>query len=525
MTGKMKSIKQSVTIREILYYTAAGMLLATKGIGLDEGMLSFRLIMLVSCILLLTKMLLDEYDIREAIVVFLLSLWGVFTYVNTGSLGMFIYMILIVGMKNISLKRLFKVLGTIWCGCFFLTTTQAVFGGSKGVILIHDRFNLGPVVRESLGYTHPNVLHISYLVLMAFVLYNYEKKGKKLLKVIGILVLGDLFVFMYSLSTTGLIASVFYLMIHCYLLYRRKLTNVEKAGVIAFLPICIIVSLFLPFVGGDGLMFRIVNKLFNNRLLAIRFFFYNQGLSLWGGRNDKISGFSLDNSYASALVSYGIVCFIIIMAVYFFLMLYLLGNNCRKEIAILCAFFWCGISEPFLFNSSVKNITIFFVGYYLYSHLLKKGKKNRSYEKELTFFNKWDRAIVLKRIPELKRNSILQIIIIVLFLALIGVIYEVYTPEEKIKQVYADEQLCDLDAETIAFPDDGKAGTLVIGNPQKGEQVYYFTRSNGNLIIFQEKRHHMSELIYLAANVCLIILMIRIYKEKAKTDAYAEQED
>ena len=74
---------------------------------------------------------------------------------------------------------------------------------------------------------------------------------------------------------------------------------------------------------------------------------------------------NMDNSYVFALMTYGAVVFVLLMIAYFFTIRNLVKENRRKELAITLGFLIAGISEPFLFNTSFKNVSLIFVGSYL----------------------------------------------------------------------------------------------------------------------------------------------------------------
>ena len=66
---------------------------------------------------------------------------------------------------------------------------------------------------------------------------------------------------------------------------------------------------------------------------------------------------NMDNSYVFALMTYGVVVFVLLMIAYFFTIRNLVKENRRKELAITLGFLIAGISEPFLFNTSFKNVS------------------------------------------------------------------------------------------------------------------------------------------------------------------------
>ena len=275
------SVQKRVFLEELLYYFMFSILLATKGIGLDEGSILFRSCLLGACFLFIIKIIIGKYSGRELIFIIIALLYGVFSFINIGSFGLFVYILMVFGMKNISVRKVMTIGAYVWGCCMFFTTTAAIFFDRTGVRMVHEKLGVGPVLRESLGYTHPNVLHISYILFMVFVLYLCKKE--KFIKTVILLMLGNAYVFMYSLSYTGLMISFVLILISAYFEYRVKQSKIENILIQLILPICIFISVVLPIVLTDEMdIYHIINKIFNNRIWAIQVFFVNYDITLFG---------------------------------------------------------------------------------------------------------------------------------------------------------------------------------------------------------------------------------------------------
>ena len=111
----------------------------------------------------------------------------------------------------------------------------------------------------------------------------------------------------------------------------------------------------------------VMNKVFNTRFLASRVYMY-EGLSLFGKdfSNTGIT-FALDCSYVNLLVRGGLILFLLTMTGYFFTIKNLLSQDRKRDLAIVLSFLVAGISEPFLFNTSFKNLSLLYVGEYFYN--------------------------------------------------------------------------------------------------------------------------------------------------------------
>ena len=170
-------------------------------------------------------MLTTEWEIRELLTAVILLLLGWMAYRSSGEKAALVSMMVITGMKGVSVRKVFRTGLVIWTGCFVITVLLALIGTIEPLMLVHNKAGLGYVIRNSLGYTHPNVLHISYVILLAFWFYTFQWTGKKLLKTVGIAFLGNLYIFAYSLSYTGFALTVFYLVLLVYISFRKKRTK------------------------------------------------------------------------------------------------------------------------------------------------------------------------------------------------------------------------------------------------------------------------------------------------------------
>lgn len=505
--------KISFTLEEILYYAAFAVILFTKGVGMDEGSFLFRGCLLVGLLLLAVKFFVGQYSIAEIAAAGILGIWSAFTFKITGSLGMFIYVLLIVGMKHVPVKRVF-VAGTVVWGVYMLySVTASIFFERTGVRLVHEKLGLGPVLRESLGYTHPNVLHITYIVLMAFVLYLCSSDWKRLLKAACVLLLGDVFVFMYSVSFTGLIFSFLLLILFFWFYWRKELNVVEKVLIQGMPTLCIVVSVALPLLLEDGILYKAVNKILNNRIWAIRTYFQYYDVTLFGGGNEGIT-FSLDNSYVSALNGYGVIPLLLIMAAYSLLLRDCIKKNRRAELAIICTFLFAGLSEPFLFNASVKNITVIFLGELLYRKIGERGYIFRLFS---VHNKRWDcplnSLIRVKGLLQLVKWKVICVVAltsgILCFCSLL--------PKDcvKVEKVYADERLCDIGGDTVRLPQsEDTSKVLFIGDISNDTNYYFLTRENSDLIEIMDLRYKVSMSLYIMAAAACFSMFFWIFFSK-----------
>lgn len=361
---------------EIFYYFFFAIMLFAKGIGLYEGMKAFTLCIAAAVICFAAKVCLTDHTIGELVQMFVLMMFGFMAYRNSGEMAAFIYMLVVVGMKHIPVKRVFKVGAVVWTVAFFSTIILALLKQIPDLALVHSKLGLGHIIRWSLGYPHPNVLHISYVILLVFFFYLIELNRKQLILITLLFYVGNFYIFLYSVSYTGLILATFYLLANLYFNLRVKFTGIEKLLIQCIYPVCALLSILGP-VFIKGKLFDILNKIMNTRWNLSRYFLTKQKISLFGtefvGLPDK--DFNIDCSYVYILMYYGIVLFIIISVGYIVTIRSEVKFVRRKELAIMMAFLIAAMSEPFMANLSFKNLTLIFIGECYYDLLRKWQNK------------------------------------------------------------------------------------------------------------------------------------------------------
>lgn len=358
------SNKFTITFQEMCYYLFFALLFWAKGFGLYDGQNIFKIFLVLAVLFWLLKMAFTDYSVREAVTVFLLGMLAAIIYWNTREKGILFIFFIISGLKNIPVKRIFCVGLISFISSFLPITVLTTLGIVEGPFRVHVRPAIGFVIRWSLGQAHPNVGHISYFILVVLIVYVLGDKinWKHLL----LLFLGNCFAFLYTVSQTGMLITTFYLMVIVYLNCRKSICKAEYVVVQCVLPLCILASLLAP-LALKGRAFEIVNKLMNTRLNLSRTFLTQERITLFGSRMrlaDSIT--TMDNSYVFAFMTYGAVAFILIACGYAVIIRKYVKEGKNRELAIIISILLAGITEPFLFNTSFKNLSLIFLGELLF---------------------------------------------------------------------------------------------------------------------------------------------------------------
>lgn len=358
--------KIEIRISELLYLCFFALMLVIKGIGLYDGQAAYKVLLLVSLGLLFFKMCITNHNIREWGIIIFVSILMLLVYLNCKEKGILICTLTILGMKGVSVERVFKV-GlwtwgiTMWSNIIFHLLNIETSGYK-----VHEKLGLGHVFRWDLGFSHPNVLHVSYLVFCGFLIYNLKEKYQW--KWCLGLMAGNLLIFLYSISYTGIIVVTFYLALSWYINIRKEMSRLEYSLLGLIFPVAVVISLLSPILLPDKI-FNILNKIFSNRLVLAEYYLIPENIKLFGNNLEDITThiLTMDNAYVFSLVIYGIAIFALIIFSHMLLICSCIKQKRKRELALILCIAIAGITEPFLFNTSFKNISLIFLGAMLFS--------------------------------------------------------------------------------------------------------------------------------------------------------------
>ena len=380
----------SITVHELLFLISFAVLFVMKGVGIYEGMLAFNISIVVSFSCAGIGMLMADYTIPEMAGAMALLGCSFLAYFETGEKAVIAAVLMVIGMKNVNLNRMMKLAFGLWTICFYGMLFVHLVGWKEDIVLAHNKFGLGFLLRRSLGFPHPNVLHISFIIWMALFLYIRKETGKNLLKVTAILGVANVFMFFYSVSVTGMGLGFIYLFCNYYFSLRKEFNLWEKAAIKAVLPVCILMCTIPPLFF-EGKLFDILNKLLNTRMRIWKYYLTNFTPGILGRAVYPPEGqqMSLDGSYLYLLYYYGWFFFIFFVGATFWTVCRCIQKGRKKELAIILGLSIAGIVEPFLYNFSAKNIILIFVGYEIFDALKNKPARTINFlpwgKKEIRF--------------------------------------------------------------------------------------------------------------------------------------------
>ena len=378
MNGKLNRIARensiNISLAEACFLGFFILLSVTKGMGLYEGQKLFELLVIPAFLLAIVKIFITPYTRRQWAMQILFLILTAVVFYNSRERGILFLAFTVLGMKNISVKKVFHIGLWVWSLCSIVLSVFSFFRLEHTIYRVHAKLGLGHIFRWSLGFTHPNILHITYLTLCAYILYKLGDHYR--FSHFVYLMMGNLLIFLYSVSYTGF-GIVTILLAGClYVRIRPQFCIVEKILANLVLPVCLILSFVAPFyLYGQKYAYMVqkLNFMLNTRIWLAEQFLRSEYRSLFGADVSKVvkSSMTMDNSYVWGYINYGLIPFAIIILGYFALLFYDTHKQRTRELVIIVCFLAAGWTEQLLFNTSFKNVTLVFLGSLLF--LQKEG--------------------------------------------------------------------------------------------------------------------------------------------------------
>lgn len=370
---------------EILFYTAfttyyiLNMLYTTR-IGNLFGVITLNDLSLIVTPMVFALVLFDavkSINFRHWLLFSVAFIVAFLVSYNSGARAVFITILFIVCGRKIVLDDFFRYafkLNTIMIALIIFGNTFGLIAGEQ---VVRDE-----MVRYSLGFASSNTLAMA--IFKSILLYYVTRIN--VLKTRNMLCLFIATLVTYYVTGSRLFALtgiIFFLMVIYERINRKAFTGMVFSVISELiLPALTAITLYfgsIYWLQHDKLVK--INDLFSGRLYFINYFLTKYGITPWGQkiefttvRASMASGgtwFALDNSYAYALICYGMVFFVLI-AVAYSAELYALIKSQKKEFVIyLICMLFIGLTENGIFD-----ITFNFALMYL-THIIPMLKNRK----------------------------------------------------------------------------------------------------------------------------------------------------
>lgn len=364
---------------ELIYLIYFTLMMGARAAGMYEGTAIYTVTLLISLALFAAKMLITPHTLKEYAIASVLLLIAGIVYLHTGEKGLIVCFCMLLGMKGVSRIKALKYGSAAAALCISLRIITGAAGILPEKYYPQMREGFGTMFRHALGYAHPNTLHMNVLMLTMLTGYltvkglsdRDKKEGLPLLSVISALLLGfNLYVFQYSGSRTGVLASVVFLALNIWFYLRPVPGLFEKAVCYAAYPFVCFLAIVVPFILPEKIFTFVDKVIFNTRFSLGLFFWEHNRLSLWGIRLNKpdptLQTYGIDMSHLYLFLQLGVIAFTLISVMTLVYVHNALKRAYAAELAVLLSTLFAGIWEPYLYNLGFKNFTYVFMGAMLY---------------------------------------------------------------------------------------------------------------------------------------------------------------
>lgn len=278
-------------------------------------------------------LLYDNYKLKSFLIYGCLIICVSAVFVFSGYLNPFLWLLIIMGCKDISFSKILKVYLLISGIIIFLAFCAALLG-----IIENLRYETGRGVRIAFGsvYVTDFAAHIFYMILV----YCYLKGERlKACHYIGIAVIAGVVYYFCKTrldSICILMIAIIFGLNHWLMRPQNKKKKLHRAwvkswkwGGIFIIPVLAFFSIIATAFYSENIRFlNIINQVISGRLSLGKTGLEKYGISLFGQTVDMIGAggttefpsdyFFIDCSYVHVLLRYGAIFTVILLAIYMF---------------------------------------------------------------------------------------------------------------------------------------------------------------------------------------------------------------
>lgn len=364
---------ERISLKEIAYLSYFAVMLAPRAFGIIEGNRIYNLFLIGGVLLFGITMLLDEYSRFEISWMLMLLVLGAVVYMSSGEKGFLMYLTMALGVKGVSDTKIFRCGAWVYGTALTLLTILSLTNILNEPYAVHYKYSLLYIGRHTFGYSHPNILAIAYLVFTTFVILLADEQNMRSVAIVSALLMaGNLYVFLYSVSVTGMLATTLLLILNIVLCRKKamqkQLDRMEIFIFQAILPACLCFILILPVILQGSPLFLMIDNVINSRFRLANEYLTSYKPSLFGYSMwiEADTGHSTDSAYLYAWIHLGVFASVFLFMSTFLMTKEMIAKQRYKELAVLITYTIAGTAEQFLYNISYLNICFVFLGVFLF---------------------------------------------------------------------------------------------------------------------------------------------------------------
>ena len=341
----VQTLKSKIPPEELCYYIYFSLLLGIRALGFVEGEPVYTAVFTISVLAFVLKIFLSKETFREYLITAVFIGISGAVYLVTGEKGLILHFIIMLGMKNVPVRRVMKLSLVITSIAFAGNVILSRTGIIREMYYFQDRGNGGDI-RHAFGYPHPNTAQSWSVFLVMLLMYLTGRSFSKYLRAAIFSVLLELYMHLYTGSRTGFFVALFCIVLQGIVLLRGR---IDRFGAfIAYLsyPMAAAASLAMPFLSN---------------------------VPVFGARFDYTAQpYGIDNSYSYMLLNLGIAAFAVISILFIWYIHTMICGQHIEEFPLVLGLLIYGMTEPFLFNLSTRNLIFILAG----KTLFESSKQN-----------------------------------------------------------------------------------------------------------------------------------------------------
>ncbi len=375
-------------IGEGVYLLYFAVMVAVRAAGFYEGQTLYNIALVIGMLLFVIKIAVSGHTIKEYAVIGSLLVLAAAVYAFTGEKGLIVCFTMMLGMKGVSVKKVFSLAAVLSGVIIFIKVFLGSFGLISEVYFPIERAGAALMLRHALGYAHPNTLQMNVLIFSMAGMYLVtsmqlaaDKTGrttkKQSLMIIGFISLlvfgGNLYVHEFSGSRTGVLACLVFLAFNFWMYAVGRVRLFEKIILYAAYPFVNFIALLLPFVLKGSLFEKVDLSLFQTRLSLARGFWSCNKISLFGVRlvrpDDWPVPYGIDMGQLYLFLQLGLVAFAVLSVMTMWFVYKAIKKAWIPELVYFAGMMVIDIWEPLMYNLSFKNYLYVFMGVILFEML------------------------------------------------------------------------------------------------------------------------------------------------------------
>lgn len=366
----MKKIKKS----EAMVYVFFMIITFCKGIGLANSSKIYIVSYGFGVLLIIIKIFNDKFYKRELINLAIILGIGLMDFWIGGVTTVLFTAISLSCLKNIDINKIIKIMFWTRLIAFLLSIFLSITGViDDNILLFYREADRKFIERHSFGYSHPNLAHSSFAIILILWGYIYFRKIN-LVKLI-ILEIINFALYTFTLSRTGFLIITLYLI---FIWFAKNIKNFDKI-ILKFNQWNFIIPCIISFILAIGYgRVDFINKLnivLTGRIRYMNLLLQNYHFPIIG--KEHYANILFDNGYFDLLYTGGIFATIwfIVMQIKTNKILSKRKNVNEDVLLIFCLFY--SIFESY-YMSVLMNPSLLFFGYYIFEN----NKKTNSIKDE-----------------------------------------------------------------------------------------------------------------------------------------------